>query len=316
MSGPHFPRRALLGAPLALALGGCRGCGAGGAAGKPLVAVSIFPLFDVARRVAGDRLSVELVLPPGRSEHGYDPSPKEVAKFADARLTVSVGLGLDGWLEKLVENAAGGVTTVQLGPKLSPRKFAAPEVGEVEKEHEAGHEHHHDHEHGGEDPHVWLDPTRMATGCDELAKAFATLDPEGKTGFEERAAEAKSKLQLLHTAIGKHASSWKRKTIVTFHGSMGYFAERYGLTIAAVIEPFPGREPTAKYVADVLAAIEKAKPAALFSEPQLDKKPAEVIAAQAKLPLFQLDPVGGGVGADTYEALLLGNAAVLDRALA
>src|SRR5262245_50347203 len=51
------------------------------AAAKPKVAVSIFPLYDVARSVAGDRLEVLLVLPPGRTEHGYDPSPKEVARL-------------------------------------------------------------------------------------------------------------------------------------------------------------------------------------------------------------------------------------------
>ena len=96
---------------------------------------------------------------------------------------------------------------------------------------------------------------------------------------------------------------------------MGYFAERYGLQIAAVIEPFPGKEPTARYVKDVLSAIEKSKAAALFSEPQLDRRPAQVIADQAKSPLFELDPIGGGAGAETYEKLLQKNADVLDKAL-
>ena len=91
------------------------------------------------------------------------------------------------------------------------------------------------------------------------------------------------RLDRLHARIDATARTWKRRSIVTFHNSMGYYAARYGLTIAAVIEPFPGREPTARYVAEVLAAVRKAKPAALFSEPQLARHPAEVIAAQAKL---------------------------------
>src|SRR5687768_9290450 len=81
-------------------------CG-GKAGGKKRVAVSIFPLYDIARRVAGDRLDVVLVLPPGRSEHDYDPTPKEAAKIAQAKLGLAVGLGMDDWLAKIVKGAAG-----------------------------------------------------------------------------------------------------------------------------------------------------------------------------------------------------------------
>src|SRR5271154_4929104 len=89
----------------------CAACNSKTAAtGKPRVAVSIFPLYDLARRVAGDRLDVVLVLPPGRSEHSYDPTPKEMARVADAKLGVSVGLQMDEWLERIVRGAAGSGT--------------------------------------------------------------------------------------------------------------------------------------------------------------------------------------------------------------
>jgi zinc transport system substrate-binding protein len=350
---------------------------------KPRVAVSIFPLYDVARRVAGDRLDVVLVLPAGRSEHSYDPTPREMALIAKARLAVSVGLGMDGWLEKIVQGAAGkDVPVVQLGPGASPRKMTAQEVGveaaeeaAEEKEHkehderdddhakkEGGaakkddhdhakkegaaakkdddHDHdpkgptreydkedekkeekpkddhaHHAHAPGAEDPHFWLDPVRMMGATDALVEAFAKLDPAGAEDFRRRGGDVKKSLGELHAAIDAKSKGWTKKTIVTFHGSMGYFADRYGLKIAAVVEPFPGKEPTPRYIKDVLGAIQKSQAAALFSEPQLDKKPAQVIADQAKLPLFELDPVGGSAGADTYEKLLTKNADTLDKAL-
>ena len=346
----------------------CKGNGGGGkgsAGDKPRVAVSIFPLFDVARRVAGDRLDVVLVLPAGRSEHSYDPTPGEMAKIAKARLGVSVGLEMDGWLEKIVKGAAGTeVPIVQLGPKASPRKMTAQEVGveaaeeaaeeagekkepEAKKEehdhdhgktrkgpsreidteddkpkeeekkadHGHGHGHGHAHAHGAEDPHFWLDPVRMATSVDALVEAFSKLDPAGAEGFKARGEEVKKSLNALHASIDTRSKGWTKKTIVTFHGSMGYFADRYGLKIAAVIEPFPGKEPTPRYIKDVLGAIQRSQASALFSEPQLDKKPAQVIADQAKLPLFELDPVGGSAGVESYEKLLTHNADVLDKAL-
>ncbi|HJL44779.1 MAG TPA: zinc ABC transporter substrate-binding protein, partial [Polyangiaceae bacterium LLY-WYZ-15_(1-7)] len=85
--------------------------------------------------------------------------------------------------------------------------------------------------------------------------------------------------------------------------------------IAAVVEPFPGREPTPRYVADVLAALRGADVAALFYEPQLDPRPARVISEQAHTPLFELDPMGGTEGRESYEALLRHDVSVLNDAL-
>ncbi len=282
---------------------------------KARVAVSIFPLFDLARRVAGDRLDVVLVLPPGRSEHSYDPTPKEMAKVADAKLGVSVGLQMDEWLERIVKGAAGqGVTIVQLGPKLNPRKMTHDEVGDeaADEARPAGEAEHH---HGPQDPHFWLDPVRTQQAVDLLVDAFTTLDKEGAAGFRQRGDAIKASIATLHQSIEARVKTWTHKTIVTFHGSMGYYAERYGLTIAAVIEPFPGREPTAKYLTEVLAALKKTNTVALFSEPQLEKRPAQVIADQAKVKLFEIDPVGGTAGVDTYEKLLGHDTDVLEQAL-
>jgi zinc transport system substrate-binding protein len=289
---------------------------------KARVAVSIFPLYDVARRVAGDRLDVVLVLPPGRTEHSYDPTPGEMARVAKAKLAISVGLGMDGWLEKIVQGAAGSdVPTLQLGPRVDPRKMTNEEVG-VEAVEEAGEEPGHAGQHGkreegrgAEDPHFWLDPVRMKRAVDAMVEAFITLDPAGAEGFRARSEEVKKSLDDLHKGLDAKSKGWTKHTIVTFHGSMGYFAERYGLTVAAVVEPFPGREPTPRYLKEVLEAIEKSHASALFSEPQLDKRPAQVIADQSKVPLFELDPIGGTEGADTYEKLLTRNAEVLDKAL-
>src|SRR4029079_591975 len=91
---------------------------------------------------------------------------------------------------------------------------------------------------------------------------------------------------------------------VTFHGSFGYFADRYKLDILAVIEPFPGSQPTGDYVTKVLKVIKDKKVPALFSEPQLDARPAKVLADEAKIPLGVLDPVGGGPDTDTYEKMI------------
>lgn len=304
---------ATVGALAASASGGCESCKKAGS-GKPQVAVSIFPLWDLARRVAGDALDVALVLPGGKTEHAYDPTPKEVQKLAQARLVVRVGLDLDDWAVRIVKGATGGdVPTLELGPKAQPLPMGKEHVGEDEAHEGKGDDDDH---HGANDPHFWLDPVRTKATLAALSEAFGKLAPAEQKGFDARRAEVETSLDALHARIDAAQKAWTRRAIVTFHGSFGYFAARYGLTIAAVLEPFPGKEPTSKYLAAVLAAIKESKPAALFSEPQLDKRPATVVAEQAKIPLFELDPVGGVGAVDSYEKLLDANVAVLAKALA
>lgn len=289
-------------------------CGKKAGSGKPKVAVSIFPLYDVTRRIAGDRLDVMLVLPPGKSEHGYDPTPKEIARLQGAKLGIAVGLDMDGWVENIIRSA-GGAKVVRVGEKV---KTMPIDVEPIEDEAGEGEHHEEEHEHekvGAPDPHVWLDPERMATIIDAITAELSTIDAAGKDTFTKNADALKTSLKNLDGALAARSKAWTKHTIVTFHGSMAYFAKRYGLRIAAVVEPIAGKEPTATYIAEVIGAIKRNQAAALFIEPQLDRGPGDTIAREAGIPLGELDPVGGVAGRDSYEALLTWNADQLEKVL-
>jgi zinc transport system substrate-binding protein len=160
-----------------------------------------------------------------------------------------------------------------------------------------------------------MDPDRMTGVADAIAGELATLIPAKADAIEANAEQVKTALRAIHDEIAPRARAWTKRTIVTFHGSMAYYARRYGLRIAAVIEPLAGKEPTPQYIAQVLAAIKKSGAAALFAEPQLDKGPAETIAREAGIALGELDPVGGVPGRDSYEALLRWNTDQLEKVL-
>src|SRR5262245_29084258 len=111
----------------ALALGAATSCGKSEKAGaKPRVAVSIFPLYDLTRRVAGDRFEVILVLPPGKSEHGYDPTPKEIARLEGAKLGITVGADMDAWAEKFMT----GTKVVRVAEKVPTIPIDVEPIGE------------------------------------------------------------------------------------------------------------------------------------------------------------------------------------------
>jgi ABC-type Zn uptake system ZnuABC Zn-binding protein ZnuA len=288
---------------------------------KPQVAASFFPIWDIGRRVAGDRVDVIRVLPRGRSEHYYDPAPRELLRFVDARLGFTVGLHLDPWAEKIIHAAAGDdVPIVQLGPHVKTRAITGGEMlGSEDADRSAAHTTEHAAEeyshHGATDPHFWMDPTLMQTVADVYADELSLLDPAGADGFHARAARVKAELTQLDETIMAHSRAWTEHRIVTFHGSFGYFAARYGLTIAAVIEPFPGREPTPQYVAHVLHELKERHVRVLFTEPQLPQRPAEVIAQMSGTLLRTVDPVGGQHEGDTYESMMEHNLDVLDEVL-
>ncbi len=293
--------------------------------GKPRIAVSIFPLYDVTKRIAGDRFDVILVLPPGKSEHGYDPTPKEIARLQGAKLGIAVGLDMDTWVENIMKNAGGVPKLLRVGDKVKTMPIDVepiePDAGSGSGEREDNEaEEVEDHaeqqrEVGAPDPHVWLDPERMISIVDAIAGELAVIDPEGKDTFTSNANAVKASLEQLDAAIMARSKAWSKHTIVTFHGSMSYFAKRYGLVIAAVVEPLAGKEPTATYLAEVIEAVKKNQAAALFTEPQLDRGPGETIAKEAGVPLGELDPVGGVKGRDSYEALLTWNTDQLEKVL-
>jgi zinc transport system substrate-binding protein len=311
-------RLALVALPLVLAsIPGCfKGCGKSGASSdRPHVVVSIFPVYDLVRRVAGPDADVTLLLQPGRNEHSFDPTPNDIQTAAQAKLGVMVGLGLDPWMDKLMKEAAPTARVLKVGDRVPTLAIEEDPIGAEDHEHDGEHG-EHDHEaKGAQDPHVWLDPQRAQLIVRAVAEELGRVDGAHALAYRARATELDASLVAVDKETDERLKALKRRGFVTFHGSFGYFAERYKLSILAVIEPFPGSQPTAEHVSKVLTVIKDKKVPALFSEPQLDPRPAKVLADEAKIPLGVLDPVGGGPETDTYEEMIRFDVTQLEKHL-
>ncbi len=284
--------------------------------GRPRIVVSIFPIYDLVRRVAGPDADVSLLLPPGRDEHTFDPTPLEVEEVATSRLGVMVGLGLDPWMEKMMKDAAPKARILKLGDRVPTLTVREEPVGDVEAHAASGQpDVDHDHDKGAIDPHVWLDPQRAIVMSKAIGEELARADASHAADYRKRAEDVASSLDALDKEVLAAVSTWKTRGFVTFHGSFGYFADRYHLHIVAVIEPFPGSTPPGAYLEQVIKLVASQHVTALFSEPQLDARPARIIAEAAHVPLGVLDPVGGGPDTDSYEKMIRFDVSMLARAL-
>ncbi|HZJ10002.1 MAG TPA: metal ABC transporter substrate-binding protein [Trueperaceae bacterium] len=274
------------------------------------IVVSIQPWADVIAQLGGDRVEVSTLLPAGASPHAFEPLPSQAVALARADLVVMNG-GLDSWLERMLTAAAPGVPTLHM---MSVVNFdPLQEVGH-EGEERAGADAHSATSLGA-NPHIWLDPMIVARALPVLVAALVRADPTAAPAYERNAAALEADLLRVDAHIKTLFVGLEDASFVPLHDAWAYFARRYGLRIAVTLEPFPGREPSARYVADTVMTIRETGARVIFAERQLSDRTARVVAESAGVAVVTLDPLGGHPGPERYQDLLVYNANIIADAL-
>jgi len=298
----RIPFRALAGAALlGLALGGCTA--------EPLattgVIATIPPLAFLLEELAGPAVRVPALLPPGASPHTYEPRPSDVRAVRSAGALFYVSSTLDGWATRLPARTV--ISVLDLVPAAYRRSFPEP-GGRSESDGASAHAE-------GTDPHFWTDPVTVAAMLPALADALRTLDPEHGGAYAANADRFGRVLRDLDVELRQTLAPAAGRSFVLFHPSFGYLFARYDLVVAGIVEPSPGREPTARDVERLVLSARDAHVSAIFTEPQLPRRPAEVVAESAGARVVELDPLGGGPGRESYVALLRFNARAIAESL-
>jgi zinc transport system substrate-binding protein len=306
------------------------GIGVSAAAGQRMIAIaSIFPMTDIVQQVGGERWEVTTLIPAGASAHTYEPTPEQVRQLAQARVFFQIGLGLEFWLEKLVRATKNAeLVRVDLSQSIETLPAPSPELPSPSRRgtgHGQEHLHRtsargkpdHTHAHEGPDVHYWLDPVRMQQVATHVGQVFATLDPGHARLYAERAQRVRMELEELHAEILQHTRGLQNRRFIALHAAWTYFAPRYDLWQAAVIEPSPGREPSPRYLADLARLMRREKVNAVVIEPQLTATAAQALARETGARVGMLDPYGGrGIsGRESYLDLMRYNVAALVKLL-
>ncbi|MGA8178820.1 MAG: metal ABC transporter substrate-binding protein, partial [Desulfobacterales bacterium] len=255
----------------------------------PVIA-SIYPVADMVRQVGGDHVKVTCVLPPGASPHTFEPKPSLVRAFSSARIFFMIGAGLEFWADKFIKLAGPNLMTVVLSRGVDL-------IVSTEHDHER-HSHEKEaptlkNEPAVANPHIWLDPVIAKSMVDKITAALCKVDPAHLAYYNQRSRNYLKELDRLDHLIARTTARFKNKKFVAFHASWDYFARQYGLEPAGVIEAAPGRNPTPLQIKKIIAAIKQYHIRAVFAEPQLNPRAAEIIAREAHVKVLLLDPIGG-----------------------
>jgi zinc transport system substrate-binding protein len=248
---------------VAMLLAGCRR--GDETARRPVVVVSVLPQAYFVERLAGERVQVEVMIPPGASPATYEPSMRQMQAVARASLYVKVGHPSfpfeRAWLDRLL---AGNekVTLVD----------SSAGVPQLEG-----------------DPHVWLSPEAVRAMVRNIAAALLDDLPEHRREIEQRREALLRDIDVVDVEIRAALSSLKHRWFFVFHPAWGYFAREYDLEQVAIEQK--GREPDARTLSALVARARAEGVRVIFAQPQFSTQSAEMVARAIGGRVVVIDPL-------------------------
>lgn len=319
----HLLFLALLGIVGAVGAGcnGKPGGGDGGGrftnSGKLRVLATYSILGDLVKNVAGDEAEVVTLVGPDGDAHTFDPSPQDGMAVADCAVIFENGVGFETWLDKLYTSSGSKATRVVVTTGLEFREGQCHHSkAEREKLGDA-----HEHE---DDPHVWHDVRNAIHMVGIIRDKLCELDPSHAERYRANGAAYLAKLEALHAWVEKEVEAIPadRRKLVTNHDTFGYFADRYGFTVAGTALASVSTEagdPSAAEFAKLIESVKATRVPAIFAENVHNPKLMERLATEAGVklaPPLYTDALGKpGTAGDTYEKMVRHNVSTIVAAL-
>ena len=259
------------------------------------VVASMSIIADLVQQVGGARVSVASLVGPGGDAHVFQPSPADARRVAQARALFVNGLGIEGWLPRLVQASGGKATVVTVSTGVKPIRDDAE-----------GGAH-------GVDPHAWQDVGNAKLYVENIRAALTEVDPAGEAEYAQRAKDYSASLDQLDADIraGIATIPAARRRIITSHDAFGYFAKAYGLTFIAPQGVSTESEASSRDVARIIRQIKAEKIPAVFleniSDPRLMSQVARETGAKLGARVFS-DSLSEKDGpAPTYASMMRHN---------
>lgn len=273
------------------------------------IVTSFYPIYLIALNLSDgiDGLTVRNLAAPGTGcLHDYQLQTSDMKALNQASAFLINGAGMEGYLDNVL----------RAFPKL-PVIDASEGVALLDEHghgtEEEGHEHHH------ANAHIWLDVNNMAMMVRNLAKGLAEICPEHMQAIEANRDAYLLRLDALDRELTEGLADLPRRDIITFHEAFPYFAQAYGLIVAAVVNREPGDALSPAALGTLVKTVRALGVPPLFVEPQYEDMAAQTLARETGAKIYELDPVVTGPETDVpltyYEDVMRQNMATLIEAL-
>jgi len=274
--------RALALLPVAGLLAACGSSGsasdASGSSQPVAVVAGFYPLQWAAETVGGDRVSVTSLTAPGAEPHDLELTPQQVAAVTDARLVLYVAEFQPALDDAIAQSPEAAVDVAAGLDTLAAEEHAGEE---------------HADEEASYDPHVWLDPTNMATIVATVAQRLSSLDPAGASTYAANASALQDRLTALDEQWTTGTATCTNRDLVVSHEAFGYLAKRYNFEQVGISGLAPDTEPSPAKIAEVADFVRANDVSTVYYETLVDPKVAQTVADETGATTAVLDPLEG-----------------------
>ena len=280
------------------------------------VVTSFYPIYLFTLNLTDglEGVTVRNLAQPGTGcLHDYQLSTGDMKALQSADVFLINGAGMESYLDFAMDSLPDlRIVDASEGVALLP---AEPEEHEHDEDEDDG----HDHDHGEWNAHIWLDAGNAQIMVRNLAAGLMAALPDRAEAIEANQDAFLTRLAALDEELRAGLSDLPRRDIITFHEAFPYFANAYGLHVAAVVNREPDDALSPRQLAELVSTVRALGNPPLFTEPQYEDIAAQTISRETGAPIYELDPVVTGpsenVPLDYYETCMRANLAVLQEAL-
>jgi zinc transport system substrate-binding protein len=252
---------------------------------KLKVIATIFPVYDFARNIGGDKINVTMLLPPGTDAHHYELRPGDIIKVGKSDVFLFTNFEMEPWAYKIINAAEKNTNMMAVetgnGAVLLPHHH--------EDAHDDHDGYHHDHA-SGFDPHIWLDMDNAQKMVDNITAAFIKKDSRNSDYYLKNAHDYKLKLMALDQKYRTELNGCKTKTILhAGHWAFAYLTKRYNLKYIAAYNVLADAEPSPQKIVTLVQQVKTEKIPYIYYEDMINPRLAHMIAKETGAGLLKLN---------------------------
>ena len=280
------------------------------AAEKIRVVTTTSTLASMVRDLLGEEAEIHYVASPNQNIHFIQPTPKDVLKVKKAKVLVHGGLDLEAWRGPLLDAAGNSLFLGDARNSIDVSK-GIPLIEIPDSLSRIGGD-----IHAFGNPHYTTDPENTKIMMRNIADGLGKIFPDRKEEFSKKSAEWNQKLDQKLNEWTSRLAPFKGVSIVTYHKSWPYFANRFGFVIVGELEPKPGIPPTPKHLSELIQIMKTKQVRLIIKESYNEQHAAEKIARETQAAIVNLaQDVGEAKGEDTYIAMMDHNIRLIEEAL-